>query len=336
MFVTSGGRSKVSQLAFIVGAATWLFPACTQEEKVHDLRAAVLPGKSSPRLQLEGRAAFPDGTLLTVSLFRVQEQWESGSLVSGVRDPERFTRAKVRAGRIRFGDPWVLQAGGLYRVVIERRSDDEVPLEAWELEVAGWGDDLMSRLGKALLEVDGWNEETLKLVQEIESAAASAVTWESRAEGLREAAGQLIRRLDEGGARHLFPASVGMLRYTIRVLLSLSFFFGFTEEGTPAPLEGYGKMKAAKTFEKEGLSLEALKKEVEKAAALAGREFALWIVRDSRRAGPRDVLREALEAQGGHAGVSPFAERLEKLAQGQAEDLDQLEEALRAPQEQGP
>jgi hypothetical protein len=70
-------------------------------------------------------------------------------------------------------------------------------------------------------------------------------------------------------------------------------------------------------------------KHAEAAKGLAGREFALWIVKDFRRGGLRPELGEAVRKRASHAGLSAFAERLEKVGEGSGEDLDGLEKGIR-------
>ena len=59
---------------------------------------------------------------------------------------------------------------------------------------------------------------------------------------------------------------------------------------------------------------------------VGGREFALWVVKDARRAGKvSDTLVKAIKEQANHPGVSLYVNRLQ-----QGDRLDELEAVIRA------
>lgn len=65
---------------------------------------------------------------------------------------------------------------------------------------------------------------------------------------------------------------------------------------------------------------------VEQSVPLAGREFALWVIKDLRRAGTGGGRTEALNARASHPGLEAFVER---LAKARPEDLETLEKEIR-------
>lgn len=291
-----------------------------QEEKTATLACTVAPEKNRLQARLEGTVPLPDGAVLNVSLDRLEERAVSGILESKPTGGGRSVRVVVAGKKIRL-EPEGLEPGE-YRVMV-RRSDDSGKTEG-EFRFAMWNDAFVARFGTGLGEIDERVVETSKFIQKLSDAAVSRAAWQEALPELRREGAGLLRKLGRAEARKLYPASLKILQGILQNVQGSLSLVKFTEEGALAGVENYHLKDKARTPSGKEFTFDNVKKDVEEAAALAGREFALWILKDLRRAGAREALVDIVKKHAGHPGVTLFAERLE-----QPEDLDRLETATR-------
>lgn len=316
-------------------AAALLVAGSARAQEEVTLLCKARPTKGHPNLRLEGTVPFPDGMVFNITLHRLEEEAISGHLTAGAT-PGACAKREVKGRKIQFDD-LPASGPGLYGAVLELAEEDQAlsKVEAvralsrrkWEFQFAAWGDDLASDLGPRLGEVDDLAEETLKFIQRFEAAAASSAGWQEGKGPLAKEMGGLRQRLGRTEALKLYPAAVKALGTAVQGLQSTGPRIAFTNDGKltfefrDSDRKAEGSMK--------NFSFDEFRKQVEGAVALAGREFALWVVKDARRSeagAMRSALLSAVKDHAKHPGVSAFAERLEKI---QPEDLDPLEKEIR-------
>ena len=88
----------------------------------------------------------------------------------------------------------------------------------------------------------------------------------------------------------------------------------------------HNKNEPEMNFRQEDFTFSNFRRYVDEAIDISGREFALWIVKDLRRAGRRTIHGEAVRRHAQRPGVAEYAARLGE----ESEALAQLEEDIRA------
>lgn len=297
-----------------------------------------------PRLRLDGTAPYPDRTVLRMHLARQFEMWAGGRLLpTSIGGSGGFVEVRNR----KFSYEPLFEGPGHYVIRVEFNIDSQPeslrdafkkqsPRKDWSFQFAAWGDELAPQLAK-LPEVDQLAAEALELVRRYEKACVSKASWEAEARELNKDSTRLMAKIE--GEKHdlkaVYPASLNQLFYTIRSIRGTSEFFVW-ENGKFAGGRSYhAENQKIKTHRDEDFTYENLRRYVEEVPSLAGREFALWVVKDLRRTEGKlsSALEDVLKANATHAGLAPFAERLQKAAPG---DLDLLESEIRGAPAQPP
>lgn len=291
-----------------------------QEEEGVKLRCVAVPSKERASVRLEGTAGLAEGTVVAIGLSRVEERWGGTGLV-----PEATCwttiRVAVKGGKIPVVDRPV-EGPGVHRVIVEREGGK--PIGGGSFEFAAWGDELASEWSPGLEEVDRLAEETLKLLENFFEAGREVGAWNKSSAEILKRVALLGRKLEASKARRFYPAALASLSNAIRRV-----------QATAARMRPIGdQMGIPRTSSERGLTKDltpadfGLRPEVEGAAAIAGRELALWVVKDFRRAGARPELVRIVQEQERHVGVAPFADRLVRLLRGQ-EEPEPLEKEMR-------
>ena len=308
------------------------------------------PRASNPVLKFEGTAPYPDGTVLVVTVTRIFEQGAGGRLVPG-GERAGGGLVEVRGKRLSLAPSWA--GPGRYQVTVSLYASQRpeladalkrLPRRTSTFEFDGWGDELARQLGPKLLELDGLARDCADLMARIEKLAAKEATWikerrnadargadvilTKEAEEAVKEAGRLKDRLGASDVKSFFPAAHAELFFTVRGIQGSAQHFEY-EAGKFARAKSYHSGEAIKTHRGEAFSFDALKRYLDEAGPLAGREMALWVVKDLRRTGAqlRPDLVDALKTFGAHAGLAPVAERLGKAG---LQDLDGLEKEIRS------
>jgi hypothetical protein len=282
------------------------------------LRVVSAPKKGAGEIKFDGKALFPDGVALKGTLFRAEER-----LVEGVLEPELTEIvsevATVEGRRVSF--TMAVKDPGHYRLVVELREDLQEPdlLRAltkslpgkWIFEHASWGDDLVSSLGSKLRDFDVQVDTCLTMVRRFAQSSASNQSWKDNYPQLDKELGAFLKKFDQTPLERVLPAAVLELRCTMRNLKGNSEAMVFNADGSCKGSIDYRTQQPTKTIHSQDFTFEAILKDVEAARAAAGREFALWLIKDARRSGPRPELTALLRTEAKHPGVAPHVEALD-------------------------
>jgi hypothetical protein len=312
-------------LALVVGAVV----VGAQEEEKVTLRLVKVPGKGQLQVRLEGEARFADGTLLRLGLCRLEERLYSGRLQMEER-ASGGVRVVVRDRKFAYEGP--LEGPGVYRAVVEEVGEEGQGYPGggtgsqWKFDFWAWGEDWVSQWSPGLGELDELAGETLGLFDGVSAAMAAPESWEESAAELNRQAEVVLGKLHRSsGARDVYTMAARLIARALGLLQTVVWASIRTNEGE---VETDLKKRAEPRMRRglEGISLDRVRKEVESARELAGREFALWVLKEVRRAGLHAALLGAIQEREGHPGLAPFVERL-RGAQG---DLEGLEGEIRA------
>lgn len=303
-----------------------------QEESPVALQSTAAPTKGRPTLRVAGKAQLPEGTVVRIALQRLEESERMGRLVSTPVDSPLTMFHQVRGKKISAIDfPGV--GPGLYRAVVELPEGSSAPAappRKWEFTLPAWDEALIGQLEPGLVQVDERMEEALKLLDRFREGCLSKEVWEASSKELVREAQEFVRKLDQTEARKLYPASIGVIRFTMQSLTGHAAAFKFGEDGKFAGAH-HRHLGEIKTLHQEEFTFDNLRKDVAEAGALAGREFSLWVIREFHRGG---ALKDALKEHSKHPGISSFADRLAKMFSGD-EDPDALEKEIRGVEEKG-
>jgi hypothetical protein len=295
------------------------------------LRLVSAPKKGPGELKFEGKAVFPDGTVLKGTLYLVEERLVERALSPELAEIEGQV-ATVEGRRVAF--TLAVKNPGLYRLVVELREDLQEPDLArsitsslpgkWSFDHAVWGDDYAVRLGSKLGDFDLQVETSVALIRRFLQASASGQAWKEHYPLLDKDLGAFLKKFDQTALEGVFPASVLELRCTMRNLKGNAEAMVFAEDGSCKGSIDYRTQKPTKTIHSQDFTLEAILKDLEAVRAAAGREFALWLIKDFRRAAARPELTSLLRAEAKHPGVAPYVEALDGF-----KDADGVEKQIR-------
>lgn len=289
------------------------------------LRCVSIPTKKHSGLRLEGTAPLPDAVVLRISLYRIEERAVSGRLAS---TPNFLRSAYATVSRGRFSLHAEVEGPGEYLAKVDFLGEGQSPEHRnllsgdvprqWSFALAAWDDGLALELVPRLMEFDRLAGEARAMIQKFAEARGPDGSWKDRSPALQKEAAGLSRKLEEGPARRLYPAAIREIQSAV---------WSLRREGGSANYHALGQ--AVKTRETSEKAFDGLKKTVEEASVIAGREFALWVLKEMKRSGGSmgRELSEAVESLDKRAGIMPFAERLQKAA---PEERPALEQELRA------
>ncbi len=286
------------------------------------------PRAKAPLLHLEGGADLPDRFVLMTTTQREEETYD------GRRLAPRFemldgSLVQILRGRFELDLRWRLPGLFVLRATLEEQHQGpeilgamkgKHPVREWSFRGAAWGSDWIDGLPPALDEIDAGAADLLSLLKEFEAACASEERWRLDAPRLKPAARALKERLERIAARTPLPASMHGLHYAARNLDGDNAHFAWEKGAFLGPLSYHADKQKLKTFRGDPWTFLSLQRYAEEAPAVAGREAALWLVKELRRGGRPDV-----EALAKRPGVAPYAERLRA-----GTELDALEEDVRS------
>lgn len=303
-----------------------------------ELKSAVFSGAD---LKAEWKApTLPDGTTLTLRISRLEERFKAGAL-KAEEHPAGSSLGFVKDGVFAWSGP----AGGpgSYRATAELLADlqklkviqalkerNAALPQKWSFEFEAWGDDMAGQLARALEEFDRLEAKAEALVQRGAQASASREEWRAAVPKLTEDIRALEEQLGGCASKRFFTAAGQRLSAAVGLLFGAMRMARF-DRGT-GKLVGFFNMENPQDpvvkFEDEPLSWESLRKKLQDMKETAGREFALWALKDMRRTGgrPSPALQAALQAAASHPGLAPFADRLAK-----GSPPKELEAEIRAP-----
>jgi len=323
----------------IVAAATVAFLAggLQDEPQVTLLCKPPARGAKFPRLRFDGTAPYPDKTVMRMHLFRQSEVWAGGRI-------ERIATGTggglVEVSGKKFAYEPGVDGPGEYMVHVDFVEENQrasvlesmkgkLQRKRWSFTFPAWNDELAGQLSVKLQDVDALASESLDLIRKYEKACVSKQSWDAESKALTRECMQLLAKIDRSDAKSVYSAAMSQIHYTVRSVHGTSPYFHW-EKGQFAGGKSYhAEGEEIKTHRQEKYSFDNLRRYVEDAVPVAGRELGLWVIKDLRRtAGTlKGEMADVLKAQAQHAGLAPFVEFLQKATPA---DLDGLEKDLRA------
>jgi hypothetical protein len=180
----------------------------------------------------------------------------------------------------------------------------------WTFEFVAWDERLLPRLAPQLDEVADFVKEGRDLVARCDAAARTEASFTDLKEMLIRDARGLQARAKSFAEAGLYPVSTEQVSYVARDLATQIPNFTWEAGKFQGPTSYYTKGKRSETFRQEPFEFETLKKYLDEAEVVAGREFGLWIVKDIRRFGLQDGHRGVVKQMEKRPGVAGFADRL--------------------------
>jgi hypothetical protein len=340
-----------SLAAFLLSATF----GAAQDPKPQDVTLTCKPSppkEKQPHLSLNGTANFPEGTVLKMSLLMEYES-VAGPRLSPIVHMAGSSLVEVKGKKFQHSAP--VSSAGVYSIAITFPDEFQKPsimeslkgkitTRTWQFSFYAWGDDFIGRLGPKLTELDLIARECVDMAARIEKLAGTEGSWvkerknvdakgadlvlTKEAEEVLKETAKLMVRLHRSDLKLFFPAAFNEIYYTIRTTSGNAQHFTY-EKGQFAGAKNYHSgVDKMKNHRGEEFSFENVKKYLEEASPIAGREMALWIVKDLKRTEGqmRGDIQDALKTYGQHPGLAPVSDR---LLTATVADLKALEEEIR-------
>jgi hypothetical protein len=282
---------------------------------------------------VKGSVPFPDGAVLKVTLHRLTEQWVRGRL-EPIPQEAGGGLARIEGGRFSLESAWEGPGICSIRATLDENFQEQALRDAlqrkpaspeWKRSGEAWDNTILSQLAAGLAEHDRAVSSALDLLKELEQATASEDSWKVEKKALTRKGNALLAQLEKSATRTLFPAAHGQIRSTIGDLVSNARSFVWKDGKFAGAAAYHNKNEPEMNFRHEDFTFVNFRRYVDESMGVAGREFALWIVKDLRRAGRRDVHAEAVRRHADRRGAKEFVPRLLE----ESEDLARLEEDIR-------
>jgi hypothetical protein len=310
-------------------ALAWLGPW----QQGNDFTATASRTGKDGALLVTGKLSLPDGAVLKLTLHRLTEQWVRGRL-EAVPQEAGGGLARVDRGSFSFESAW--DGPGICSITASLDESFQDPAlkealtkkpagAAWKQASPGWEQELLPQLSGGLAELDRFVKGALDFVGECEQATATEDVWKSQRKTLLRKGATLLAQIDKSESRKLYPAAHGQIQSTVRDILSNARSFVWKDGKFSGAAAYHNKNEPEMNFRQEEFTFANFRRYVNEATGISGREFALWIVKDIRRAGRRSVHGEAVRQEARRPGVAEYAARLGE----ESPALAQLEEDIR-------
>lgn len=290
-----------------------------------------------PLLVLNGTCPLPDGVVLKVNLSRVAES------AAGMEILPFYVGAGNGTSEIegkKFIYDSTIDGPGKFNVQVslvedlqEKHLAAEVKKRAgakrnFQFEFLVWGDELIPQIAPKLNDLTTLIHETRDMVKKFEEASASEAGWAQQQKPLVAEGTKLQAKLEHHEIKAYYPASINTLYYTMRNVVNNAPYYTFGGGKFTGARDYHAAGEKVKTFRNEDFNWDNLKRYVEDAAQIGGREFCLWILKDLRRtAGQmRSEVTEAIKSQKSAPGVDAWQDRLQKVT---ITEIDALEAEIR-------
>jgi hypothetical protein len=295
------------------------------------------PKAKRPLLRFDGGIPVPDMTVLFVSVSRSQESW-NGDRLEPTYTTAGGSMAQVMERKFTLESP--IDGSGLFSVRVDLRDELQNPQiidslkktpvdpKSWRFDFSAWSDDLPTNLAAALMELDLLGQDAGVMVRKYETACKTEQGWLAAAKELTAENAKLLKRCESTGLRAYYPAALNQIHYTVRNLQGNSPYFSFVDGKFSGATSYHADNQKVKTFRNEDFTYENFKRYIAESTVIAGREFALWIVKDFRRAGNQSTADAvaAVTQMKDHPGVAEFLPRLNPV---KADDVDALDKDIR-------
>jgi hypothetical protein len=324
-------KARLAVLAVLFGSSLLY----AQQETALTMECKVPRGLKVTSLIFHGGAPLPDGTVLSFNIQKVSEYWDNGQITKSMKGVTSGL-AEIEGKKYTY-DPAV-DGPSTYFVIVtliddfQRRTIIEklkkVDPRQWQFEFAGWGDELIPSLSPRMQEVDDLAREAGELTKKFEKACESPTGWIQDGKDLVKEGQKLLLKIEKAECRHFFPAAWSQIYYTLRNILGNAPYFAWKDGKFAGAVSYHANNESLKTFRQEPFKYENFRRYIEESVPLAGREFALWAVKELRRtnAALRPPILDALKKDAKHPGFDVFEERLEKAT---PQDADVLEKDVR-------
>jgi hypothetical protein len=287
-----------------------------------------------PAYHFVGKSTLPDGLNFKIRVHRLEEAVTANSLQpaaqlasTGVLELEKGAFDLDWAGtapgllRIEVGAPDDLQERDLVKSLKVKEAE-----RRWAFEYPAWDDRLRALLEPQLLEIGDLALEARKILDRCEASVATEEMFRARYKELVADAERLCVRARNFAPKSVYPAALREIEFTVRNLSLLMGYFRWIDGKFAGPNSYYNSGKGDLTYRSDAFAFSTLRRYLDDAVGIGGREFCLWILKDARRAGLHDAHRLLLKSQSKAPGIEPFAERLMNAPK---EDLAALEATIR-------
>ncbi len=275
-------------------------------------------GFALPKFLFRAKSMLPDGVQFKIRPYSFEETWDAGRIVS-VSQEGQSNIVPLKDGRFEF--MWESSGPRLLRLAVGAPDDDQdvevmktlnvkAADRAWTFEYLGWDESLLPLLGPQLVEVGDLTRELHDLIARVETSCASEAQFLAQKDALIRDAQRLQTRTNNFATTSVYPAALRQISYTARDLATSIPDFKWLEGKYQGPSSYYTEDKKKRTFRQDPFEFAALRKYLDEAEVIAGREFGLWIVKDLRRIGLQDAHRALVTSMAKRPGVSGFEERL--------------------------
>ncbi len=288
-------------------------------------------------LEFRGRTTLPEEFVLRARIMIMEEQLRGGTLTSQPK-PQGAANLEVEKGSFLLEQ--VLHVPALLRIGIDAPSDlqDRTVLELTKTKEADrvcsfqysvWNQALLTRLEPQLAELADIAREARELVARVQVACATEETFREREKPLTAEASKLQARALGLAANNLYPAAAYALGYTMRDLANALGIFKWKDGKFEGPVSYYTNGKPGRLHRGDEFSFDALRRYLDLAVLISGREFDLWILREFSRAGSTPELALAVSLSEERPGIKEFAPELKALSDVKAPLPPTLEERIR-------
>jgi hypothetical protein len=287
-----------------------------------DLRATLRTDGPKTKLRLEGRATLSDQQSVRILLYRLAESVEAGSIVQ-ISSTGGFAVAPVT--RKAYSADASVPGPGFYLAVAEIADQEDPP--RWEFRLHMWNDEFVAALPKSAVAFNTLATEAIALIARTEEASASGEVWKKEAPAIERDGNKLVKQAD--GLSGTLPAAAGEVSAAVSNLLGTAHYLRWNDSGEREFFD-YHTSGKAKTHRHAEFSFAELRKYIEEARAIAGRELGLWFVKEARRAKGSATALKAIRQIAEQPGFEP--KTIEALFSEPADEarLAELEKELRS------
>jgi hypothetical protein len=322
-------------------------PSLGRQSQDPPLRFTVIPGRGGDDVlkgalsaakgttpartfRFEGRSSLPDGVSFHVLVRRAEQRFVRVRLEEEPLDLHSFSLPLVQGA---FTCEWPLSTPGRLSLRVSALDVDQemsvlealkrIPESArsWSFDYDLGDDALLARIDPQLGELEDLVREARDLIARVEQACNSQDRFKAEEKALTAEARRLEARANGFAAAGLIPAGAREVARTVADLASSMGIFTWADGKFAGPVSYYTNGKRGKTHRGDEFDFPALRRHLDDALLIAGREADLWFAADGIRAGLRPALIEAVERSAKRRGVAEFATRL-KSAVADAELIE--------------
>jgi hypothetical protein len=179
-----------------------------------------------------------------------------------------------------------------------------------------------------LLELSEFAREARDLIGRVEASSSKEERFKIEEKKLTIEAIKLHARIEGFQSASLYPASAEVLAQTIHDLEASMKNFVWKDGAFDGASSYYTPNKRGNTFRGDPFGFEALRRYIEEAVLLSGREFDLWTILEIRQRGWLPEIRSRMARLQERPGIKDFAPILNALwnARDNAKDEDQAKQ----------